>query len=183
MGSEVPLWCRHCNCINYSFCSKTRFTCSEMQGLPNNCTIIHTRLAWSTAESRALCLWPLRQQENMCKMQTDSHDTHTPLNTSRSSHILGIKTKLSTAYQIPRGELQPDTAHAGPSVTTQSACVCSVPQSCPTLCDPVDCSPLGSSVHGIFLAIILEEVAISFFRGSSQARDHIHTSHISYTGR
>jgi len=37
-----------------------------------------------------------------------------------------------------------------------------VPQSCPTLCDPMDCSPLGSSVHGIFQARILEWVAISF---------------------
>ena len=101
-------------------------------------------------------------------MQTDSHDTHTPLNTSRSSHILGIKTKLSTAYQIPRGELQPDTAHAGPSVTTQSACVCSVPQSCPTLCDPVDCRPPGSSVHGILQARVLEWVATPSSRGSSQ---------------
>ena len=43
-----------------------------------------------------------------------------------------------------------------------------VGQSCPTLCDPMDCSPLGSSVHGIFQAWILEWVAISFSRGSSQ---------------
>ena len=35
----------------------------------------------------------------------------------------------------------------------------------------MDCSPLGSSVHGISQARILEWVAISFFRGSSQARD------------
>ena len=35
-------------------------------------------------------------------------------------------------------------------------------QSCPTLCDPVDCSPPGSSVHGILQARILEWVAISF---------------------
>ena len=35
-------------------------------------------------------------------------------------------------------------------------------QSCPTLCDPVDCSPSGSSVHGILQARILEWVAISF---------------------
>ena len=38
------------------------------------------------------------------------------------------------------------------------------------LCDPVDCSPPGSSVHGISQARILEWVAISFFRGSSQPR-------------
>ena len=36
-----------------------------------------------------------------------------------------------------------------------------VAQSCPTLCDPVDCSLPGSSVHGIFLARVLEWVAIS----------------------
>ena len=37
----------------------------------------------------------------------------------------------------------------------------------PTLCDPVDCSPPGSSVHGIVQARILEWVAISFSRGFS----------------
>ena len=37
-----------------------------------------------------------------------------------------------------------------------------VAQSCPTLCDPVDCSPPGSSVHGILQARVLEWVAISF---------------------
>ena len=36
-------------------------------------------------------------------------------------------------------------------------------QSCPTLCNPVDCSPLGSSAHGILQARILKWVAISFF--------------------
>ena len=42
-----------------------------------------------------------------------------------------------------------------------------VAQSCPTLCDPMDCSPPGSSVHGILQARILVWVAISFSRGSS----------------
>ena len=46
-----------------------------------------------------------------------------------------------------------------------------VAQSCLTLCDPVDCSPPGSSVHGILQARILGWVAISFSRGSSQPRD------------
>ena len=40
-----------------------------------------------------------------------------------------------------------------------------VTQSCPTLCDPVDCSLPGSSLHGILQARILEWVAISFSRG------------------
>ena len=43
--------------------------------------------------------------------------------------------------------------------------------SCPILCDPVDCSPPGSSVHGILQARILEWVAVSFSRGSSPPRD------------
>ena len=44
-------------------------------------------------------------------------------------------------------------------------------QSCLTLCDPRDCSPSGSSVHGMLQARILELVAISFSRASSQPRD------------
>ena len=42
-----------------------------------------------------------------------------------------------------------------------------VAQSCPTLCDPVGCSPPGSSVHGVLQARILEWVAFPFSRGSS----------------
>ena len=44
-------------------------------------------------------------------------------------------------------------------------------QSCPTLCYPMDCSLPGSSVHGILQARILEWVAMSFSRGSSQPMD------------
>ena len=51
-----------------------------------------------------------------------------------------------------------------------------VTQSCPTLCDPMDCSLPGSSVHGIFQARVLEWVAISFSRGSSQPRDQTQVS-------
>ena len=51
-----------------------------------------------------------------------------------------------------------------------------VAQSCPILCDPMDCSPPGSSVHGIFQAWILESVAISFSSGSSWPRDRTRVS-------
>ena len=53
-----------------------------------------------------------------------------------------------------------------------------VAQSCLTLCDPIDCSLPGSSVHGIFQATVLEWVAISFSRGSSQPRARIWVSRI-----
>ena len=43
-------------------------------------------------------------------------------------------------------------------------------QSCPTLCDLIDGSPAGSAVPGILQARILEWIAISFSRGSSQPR-------------
>ena len=51
-------------------------------------------------------------------------------------------------------------------------------QSCPTLCDPLDSSPPGFSVHGILQARILEWVAISFSGRSSPPRDRTQVSHI-----
>ena len=56
-------------------------------------------------------------------------------------------------------------------------------QSCLTLCDPMDCSLTGSSVHGILQARILEWVAISSSRGSSRPRDRNHFSCVSCIGR
>ena len=51
-------------------------------------------------------------------------------------------------------------------------------QSCLTHCNPMDCGPEDSSVHGIFQASILEWVAISFSKGPSQSRDWTHVSWI-----
>ena len=62
-------------------------------------------------------------------------------------------------------------------------CCCLVTQSCLTLCDPMDCSPPGFSVHGIVQARILEWVAILFSRGSSPPRDWTCISCISCIGR
>ena len=53
-----------------------------------------------------------------------------------------------------------------------------VTQSGLTLCDPMDCSPPGYSMHGIFQARVLEWVAISFSRGSSPPRDRTQVCHI-----
>ena len=54
-------------------------------------------------------------------------------------------------------------------VFNNNTTICSVTQSCLTLCNPMDCSPPGSSVHGIFQARILEWVAISFSRNATIA--------------
>jgi len=55
-----------------------------------------------------------------------------------------------------------------------------VAQSYPTLCDSMDCSLPGSSVHGIFQTIVLEWIAISFSSGSSGPRDGTQVSCIVY---
>ena len=51
-----------------------------------------------------------------------------------------------------------------------------VAQLCVTLCDPMDCSLPGSSIHGIFQASVLEWVAISFSKESSRPRDETQVS-------
>ena len=56
-------------------------------------------------------------------------------------------------------------------------------QSSPTLCNPVDYSPPGSSVHGILHARILEWVAMPSSRASSQPGNRTHSSYVSCTGR
>ena len=53
-----------------------------------------------------------------------------------------------------------------------------VAQLCLTLCDPMDRSPPGSSIHGIFQARVLEWGAISFSSGSSQPRDQTRVSRV-----
>ena len=65
--------------------------------------------------------------------------------------------------------------------TSPAVCVLDA-QTCPTVCDPTDCSPPGSSVCGIPQARILEWVAISSSRESSQPRDRflLHCRQILY---
>ena len=73
------------------------------------------------------------------------------------------KTKVMASGPITSWQMDGETVETVADFIFESE----VAQLCPTLCDPVDCSPLGSSVHGILPARILEWVAISFSRGSS----------------
>ena len=57
----------------------------------------------------------------------------------------------------------------------------SVTNWCPTLCDPMDCSPQGSSVQGILQARTLEWAATSFSRGTSWPRDQTPVPYVSCT--
>ena len=79
----------------------------------------------------------------------------------------------------PEGEAAP---RRGWGETPASVCVC-VDQLCPTLCNPMDCRPPGSSAHGIPQARILVRVAISFSRVSSSPRDPTCFSSFSFIGR
>ena len=54
---------------------------------------------------------------------------------------------------------------------TELNCCCLVHKSCPTFCDPMNCSPIGSPVHGISQERILEWVSISFSKGSAWTRN------------
>ena len=56
-------------------------------------------------------------------------------------------------------------------------------QSCPTLCNPMDCSPPGSSVPGILQARMLERVAVPSSKGPSRSRDQTCVSYVSCIGR
>ena len=56
-------------------------------------------------------------------------------------------------------------------------------QSCPTLCNSMECNPPGSSIHGILQARILEQIAVPSSKKSSRPRDRICVSCVSCTGR
>ena len=83
--------------------------------------------------------------------------------------------RLSNLSELHLGLLLP--------VSSVCACVCSDALSCPTLCNPMDYAPPGSSIHGISQARILEWVVISFSRGSSRPRNRIWVSGVSCIGR
>ena len=78
----------------------------------------------------------------------------------------------------------PGKSHGQKSLAGYSLCVHAKSfQSYLTLCNPMDCSPPGSSVHEILQARILEWVAMPFSRESSRPRDQTHISYISCIGR
>ena len=69
--------------------------------------------------------------------------------------------------------------HLGSPLSYRCVCLCvraKLLQSCPTLCNPMDCSLPGSSVHGILQARIVEWVAMPSSQGCSQPRDRTQVS-------
>ena len=70
----------------------------------------------------------------------------------------------------------PSAARGAVAALSCVVAVVLVAQSCPTLCDPMDCGPPGSSAHGILQARILEWIAMPSSRGFSQHRDRTQDS-------
>ena len=85
--------------------------------------------------------------------------------------------RISVFIPIPK-KGKPKNAQTTTQLHSSHALVSEVAQSCLTLCNPMDYSLPGSSVHGIFQARVLEWVAIAFSRGSSQPRDRTWVSRI-----
>ena len=92
--------------------------------------------------------------------------------------VRGILPTCETGVSCPR-QLQIDTCHGH----LQSPSVLCHARSRPAVSDPTDCSPPGSSVHGILQARILEWVAMPSCRRSSQLRDYTCISYVSCIGR
>ena len=92
---------------------------------------------------------------------------------------LGFPHCRQTLYHLShQGILQFRNSSEKWSISCHEKVKALVVQSCPTLFDPMDCSPPGSSIRGILHTKILDWVSISFSRGSSWLRDQTQVSHI-----
>ena len=91
-----------------------------------------------------------------------------------STHTCSARPAMVGVLGAPLGQSFPvDGASESPGESESE-----VAQSCPTLCNPMECGQPGSSIHGVFQARTLEWVAISFSRGSSRPRNWTQVSHI-----
>ena len=107
-------------------------------------------------------------------METSQGIFHSPVYSPSKPgyyHVIFIKTNENISNNSKNFSLY---FSFGIHIDSVSYSVVLITQSCLTwLCDPMDCSPPGSSVRGILQARILEQIAIPFSRGSSQPRDQI----------
>ena len=129
---------------------------------------------------RFSCVWPF------ATLWTVAHQPPLSMGFSRQEYWSGLKLHLQGIF--PTQGSNPSLLlgrwilyhWATKEAYRDYACACA--QLCLILCDPINCSPPGSSVRGIFQERIGEWVAISFSRGSSQPRDGTHVFWDSCTG-
>ena len=131
-------------------------------------------IPWTVQPARLLCPWRFSREE---------YWSGVPGSPPRDLPNAGIESG-SPALQVDfLPAKQPGKPYINTMATTNQKLAISeseVAQSCPTLCDRMDCNPPSSSIHGIFQARVLEWIAIFFPRGSSQQihkiQKHKHTS-------
>ena len=126
---------------------------------------IHTATLFQTPlPYRSLLLLSHFSGARLCATpQTAAHQAPPSLGFSRQEHWSGYIGHYRALNRIPCAIQQVLASY----LLYVYCCHCLVDKLCPTLCNPMDCSPPGSSVHGIYQPRILEWVAISFSRGSS----------------
>ena len=119
-----------------------------------------------------------REERGRLRVQVPSSSLHPPgPQDPKSSQLRGLAGGKSF-YISQKFKFKMDSAKASQlnkslsGIKTQ----CLVTKSCPTLCNPMDCSLPGLSVHGILQARIQKWVDISFCRESSPPRDRTHVS-------
>ena len=98
-----------------------------------------------------------------------AHEKTCPLQVEKGLKTHGSSPSSFNSWKVIR--LNPELAGQPTWFSKHSVSCCSVAKSCPTLCDPMDCSPPGSSVHGILQARTLEWVPNAFSWGSSWSGD------------
>ena len=103
------------------------------------------------------------------------------LKTMTSCCLWGSKGPLADKWYLNELLWREAWTHCGQQITSCACVLCCFSRV--WLCDHMDCSPPGSFVHGIFLARILEWVAMPSSRGSSRPRDQNHSSFVSCIGR
>ena len=126
-------------------------------------------------------LWVQTAHCIFCKMKsTLSKENELPLYSPQTTSALD-SWQSEKSFEI-RFRGQPQSLRVPTSVEQQCVHVQSL-QSCPALCDSMDCSPPGPSVHGISQARILAWVAMPSSRGSSQSADRVCIIWVSCIGR
>ena len=119
-----------------------------------------------------IILWPkpfskFGSFQNVVNVVTTIADIHCVL-------FMGQRLSWFFTSVIPFHPLNPRRCVVVPTLL----CCCLVTQSCPTLCNPMDYSLSGSTVHGILQANVLEWVSMPSSRESSQSSDQTQVSHI-----
>ena len=93
---------------------------------------------------------------------------------SRQEHWNGLPFSIPGALPHPR--IEPTSLESHYCHLVIGLLCCAVSQLCLTLCDPMDCSPPGSSIHGLLQVRVLKWVAFPFYRESSQLRERTQVS-------